>query len=499
MIRIYSNFIKGISVNRIGLIGVILTTTAFISFVVFEFFRLAGILNNAYVGLITYLLFPMLFVAGLILIPFGWRKYRKTRQKTTRELLTERFDSKDVEATRVGSRVFLIIMVLTGINVLFIIGAGFRTLKFMDESYFCGTACHKVMNPEWTTYQASPHARVRCVDCHVGTGVKALVDSKLSGLRQMVKAAMGTYEKPIPTPVHNLRPARETCEKCHWPEKFYGFRLKILTRFDINETSTPHYVTLDLKIDTGKIATKSGIHWHISTENEVRYASIDDNRNQMLWVDAKQKNGSFKRYTNKNNLTRGIETDIEWPNMRVMDCVDCHNRATHIYESPEKAVDDRLNKKQADRSLPYARREMATAVLMKYNNKENAMNGIANHLNQFYQRLYPKIYSQKKTAIDNMIKITQEIYNRNIHPTMKIKWGTYPSFLGHDQNSGCFRCHNENMMDKSGTPLSFDCTLCHSILSYDGDNPFKYLETPDPKSPDYLMHKLLREEFLTQK
>jgi hypothetical protein len=273
--------------------------------------------------------------------------------------------------------------------------------------------------------------------------------------------------------------------------------MKIINRYDADEFSTPRYITLNLKIDAGKTAARGGIHWHIAEENEVRYASIDDKREEMLWVDVRQEDGSFKRYVNRRYAH--LTEKKEWKYVRVMDCVDCHNRATHIYESPAKAIDDRLSKNMFDRSLPYAKREMLTAVTANYNDREAAMKAIANRLRGFYRGNYPGIAEGRMEAIDRMITVACDIYNRNIHHIMDIKWGTYPAFIGHERNSGCFRCHHEDIQDEKGEVISYDCTLCHSILSYGEDTPFEYLETPDTGSPNFEMHKMLRQEFMKEK
>ncbi len=208
MLQKYQNFIRGVSVNKIGKIGVVLTTSSFISFLLFEIARLLGILTNSYIGLITYLLFPTLFLVGLSLIPFGWLSYKRQRGKSAQELLNETFEKEEVKAGIFGSKLFVTIVMFTLLNVIFIGGASVRMLGFMDTPIFCGTTCHTVMNPEWVTYQQSPHAKVKCVECHVGEGVDALVSSKLNGVRQMVFASFNLYNKPVPTPVHQLRPAR---------------------------------------------------------------------------------------------------------------------------------------------------------------------------------------------------------------------------------------------------------------------------------------------------
>jgi len=493
MLHRYRNFIRGLSVNWFGRLGVVLTTSSFISFLFLEMLRLAGVLTNAYIGLITYLLFPALFAAGLVLIPIGWWKYRRQRQQTTRELLAQRFDETEVRPAAWGSRLLVTVLGLTLINILFMIGASMRMLEFMDQPVFCGTACHTVMNPEWTTYQVSPHARVRCVDCHVGEGVDALIDSKLNGLRQMFLATFDAYNRPIPTPVHQLRPARETCEKCHWPEKFYGHRFLVNVQYALDEASTPRYTTLLLKIDTGQTATGAGIHWHVGAHNVVRYASVNDQREQMIWVEARQPDGTFRRYENR----RLDASPADAANVRVMDCVDCHNRATHIYERPEAAVDERIRRGLIDRSLPFVKREVLAAITNDYPDPDAAMTGIARHLEGFYQRNYPQTSFRQLDLIHQAVAAAQDIHRRNIHHHMRIDWNAYPGFIGHHRpGGGCFRCHNPDLQDAAGRFVSDDCVLCHSIVAFGDERPFQYLAEPAEDDPRRPMHEYLRQEFL---
>ncbi len=260
----YLNFIRAVSVNRLSRSGVAVTTSSFIIFIMLEIPRLLGILTNAYLGLITYLTLPLIFVIGLLLIPAGIYVYKKETGTGFRDLIRNKLPADETEKRFSGSRIFNFIAVLTFVNVIFLGLASMRMLSFMDSPVFCGTACHSVMSPEWITYQSSPHARVKCVDCHVGEGVDALVDSKLNGAWQVISLTFNLYKRPIPTPVHQLRPARETCEKCHWPDKFYGARLKSFQRFGLDKNSTPAWTTLNLKIDSGEKTGEAGIHWHVS-------------------------------------------------------------------------------------------------------------------------------------------------------------------------------------------------------------------------------------------
>ena len=488
----FGNFIYGISVNGVSKLGVVLTTSSFIIFLIAQLAMLTEVLTNAYIGLIVYLLFPSLFVIGLILTPIGWYKYKKNTGKTTIELLNERFEPVDTKAGVSGAKVFRTFIVLTIINILFLGCASIRMLHFMDEPYFCGTACHSVMDPEWTTYQVSPHAKVKCVECHVGEGVGALVDSKLNGAWQMISVTLNLYERPIPTPVHQLRPARETCEKCHWPDKFYGTRLITMVNYKRDSLSTPKYTSLGLKIDTGKSGQRSGIHWHIAQKNEIRYASVEDKREKMLWVEVHQLDGNFKRYTNKDYQQKPDEIE----KIRVLDCVDCHNRATHIYEDPQRAINKRISEGLLDFSLPYLNREALHAIIKIYPDKNTAQNGIANHLRGYYKRNYPEVITQNIAVIDTCISVLGDIYNRNIHPQMNISWGSYPSLIGHKGENGCFRCHNSKLVDENNNSISYDCVLCHSISAYESSEPFMFLTPADSTDRDFNMHRYLQEEFL---
>ncbi|MDD5087168.1 MAG: NapC/NirT family cytochrome c [bacterium] len=493
MRRAYLAFLRGISANALSQTGAILATSAGLCFIGMELLRVAGIVTNAYVGLITYMALPLLFVVGLLLIPLGWWRWSRRAGRPIRELLSLRFAETDLAARAAGSRVLRTIVLLTLLNLIFISVVSIRTMHFMDQASFCGTACHRVMNPEWTTYQQSPHARVLCVECHVGEGTKALIDAKLNGLWQIISATFHLYEKPIPTPVHNLRPARETCEKCHWPEMFLGERTVNLTHYELDEVSTPRYTTLVMKVGTGKAGQEHGSHWHVAEANEVRYAAADARRMEMRWVEARQPDGSFRRYRNR-EFPPSTESSSD---VRTMDCVDCHNRATHIYEEPERAVDQRMARGLIDRSLPYAKKVALGALMGSYADTTSAVRGIEAHIRGFYREEYPHLLGPRGQEIDGMVETTLAIYRRNIHPYMGIRWGSYPNHLGHEGEGGCFRCHNPQMVDEEGISISMDCTLCHSILAYDEAEPYMYLFAADDSTAGVRRHLIeyLRGEF----
>lgn len=492
MFRRFVNLLRGLSTNWLGKLGVALVTSSFLVFLFLEFLRIVGVLTNTYMGLVTYMTLPLLFLIGLLLIPLAWLLLRRQTGLTLRQLAERRFPDEQLKARFLGSGLVGSIALLTLVNLLFLGGGSARMLHFMDSPRFCGTACHSVMNPEWVSYQASPHAHVACVQCHVGEGVKAHFDAKLNGLWQIVSATFDLYEQPIPTPVHQLRPARETCEKCHWPDKFYGDRLKVIPKYAADEDNTVTYSTLSVKVGSGR-GDGGQIHWHVAEANAVRYASVDDEREEMIWVEALLPDGSWHRYENRRLPDReGLEVV-----QRTMDCVDCHNRATHIYEDPDAGLDRRMAEGLLDSELPYLKREALGAILADYPDSEAARVGVDRHLRGFYRDEYPRVAVAKSREIDQAVETLQAMVARNIHPGMKITWGAYESHLGHWGDGGCFRCHQPGMTDEDGEAVPYDCTFCHSILAQDSHEPFRFLMPLDEKTDhDFHQMEYLKGEFL---
>ena len=491
MIEKVKTFIRVVSRDGIGRIGIIVTNSTFFTLLFLEGLRILGLLTNTYIGLVTYMVLPALFILGLLLIPLGWWHKKRKSGYTTQELLNQNFDEEYKKGSPLGSNLVLTIAGLTLVNILFFGAISARMLHFMDQPVFCGTACH-VMEPEWTTYQGSPHAKVKCVSCHVGEGVDALIDAKLNGLYQVISVMFDLYEQPIPTPVHQLRPARETCEKCHWPDKFYGGKLKTITHYKTDSLNTPLYTSLNIKIGAAESRVGAGIHWHISKDHEIVYQALDEKRKEMAWVEVRNKDGSVKRFENVKANNQLSEDEAE---SRTMDCVDCHNRATHIYETMEAAIDKRLAQGIIPTELPYIKKVAMAALSNHYVEKDQGTLDIQNYVSETYRRNYPNISESKFTQIDKAAQGIAEIYQRNIHPAMKVTWGSYPNHIGHQNSEGCFRCHNKNMQDAEGHEINNECTVCHSILAWDEEEPFAYIAEPDTTKANYQMHKYLKKEF----
>src|SRR5512146_2323022 len=217
----------GLTRNLVSIIGLAMAVVAGanIAFLVLlEAFR-----PNPYIGIFAYMILPGIMVLGLILIPIGMAWERRRRRKMAPSQVA-RFPRLDLNVPSQRSAVAFFFS-FTAVFVSVSAVGSYRAYEFTDSVQFCGQLCHTVMTPEYTTYLKSPHARVACVDCHVGPGASWYVRSKLSGAYQVYAAIAKVYPRPIPTPVANLRPAQQTCEQCHWPRMFYGAQLKVFTHF----------------------------------------------------------------------------------------------------------------------------------------------------------------------------------------------------------------------------------------------------------------------------
>ena len=425
---------------------------------------------------------------GCLLIPIGWWLAARRRGIQIMDLRLERFDEIASGVSETGSPLFRTIALLTLVNLVVLTFAGMRMLHHMDSARFCGTACHSVMNPEWTVYQASPHARVACVECHVGEGVGALIDSKINGTWQMISATFHLYERPIPTPVHNLRPARETCEKCHWPEFFLGKRVVNRVHFAQDSANTPSYTTLLMKVGSGHSGVAGGAHWHVAQENSIRYRA-DAERVTIYSLDVMQMDGSVKHF----RLEGAAVDSGEEP--REMDCVDCHNRATHIYERAEAALDERMQRGLVSREIPGIKEIALQSLLGSYPDAAQAAQGIELGMRNRMERSWPAQARAHGEELEQAIGTVQEIWTRNIHPGMRIDWGAYPSHLGHRDGVGCFRCHNPQMKDEQGDAISMECTLCHSLLAVEAESPLAVLQNA-VDHPESVEREELRRELL---
>jgi len=445
--------------NPVSLAGVALGIVALANIFLFVLIDAIAVKPSPYIGILAYMVSPAFLVLGLLLMLAGVLIER--RKKTAPTAFYPRVDLND-PAQRSAAISFVAFLVVFAV----VSSAGsYKAYEFTESTTFCGQLCHTVMIPEYTAYQLSPHARVACAECHVGAGATWFVKSKLSGSRQVFATVFNTFPRPIPTPVHNLRPAQETCEQCHWPKKFYGGQLKVFSHYANDEKNTLRQVRMIIKTGGGDPATGApeGIHWHMNIGNKIDYVATDEKRQVIPYIHVEDMQGRVTEYYAKDSTLS--KDQIAKAARHHMDCVDCHNRPSHIYVPPDQSVDQSLLARRLDASLPFLKQQAVTVLAATYQTSDEAMHGIASGLQTFYETKYPDVAKSKQLEIRNAVAEIQQIYGRTTFPDMKLNWQTHNNNLGHFYYPGCFRCHDGQHVSADGKVVSKDCNQCHTLMS----------------------------------
>jgi hypothetical protein len=454
--------------NPATLLGAALTSGAGITLVWFWLLQLTGPRPvHPYLGILLFLILPGVFLLGLLLIPAGLRHQRKRLQREGK--LPDVYPKVDLQAPTVRNA-FLALGGATALNVAVLGTATYKGVEYMDTNQFCGLTCHTVMTPEYSAFVDSPHSRVGCVQCHIGPGAGWFVRSKLSGTRQVFAVALGTYSRPIPSPVHELRPARETCEQCHWPQKFVGDKFLIKRRYAEDEENTTLYTVLALKVG-GRLGQRAaGIHGaHLDEVERITYVSTDGRRQIIPKVVYRDDQGQLVEYVSED--LKVTPEEMAKGETRTMDCIDCHNRPTHAFELPERAVDRALTDGRLSRDLPFIRKKGVDLLKADYPDRRAAESRIPQALADYYRESYPEVYRSHRALVEAAGSALVAIYGRNVFPEMRVTWGTHPNHIGHEDFLGCFRCHDESHKARDGRTITQDCDACHSILAQEEKDP----------------------------
>lgn len=449
------------------------TAIAFFALATFLFLLLFTSLtpgDDPYSGIIIFIVTPAFLILGLLLIPIGmFRRYRQL--KRTGKVLADKLPVLDLNEKRHRNGVIIFAIGTFFLTLLTAFGA-YETYHYTESVAFCGTVCHKVMHPEYIAYQKSPHARVTCAECHVGSGANWYVKSKLSGLYQVYSVLAKKYPKPIHTPIKNLRPARETCEECHWPQKIYGKqqRKHIYTLADEENTRWE----IDLLMNTGggnpALGLESGIHWHINPNVEIEYITNEERRLVIPRVILRNK--ATGEETIFDDEYEPLEEDAEFIEHRIMDCGDCHNRPSHKYDDPGRFINVAIASDEIPASLPYIKQAAVEACLEDYDDDASAQTGIEEYITDFYAD-----YDVPDADVQKAITGTRNAFSKNIFPAMNVKWEHYPDHIGHQTSPGCFRCHDGKHVSDDGQYISHECVDCHTISAQGVVGELQYSST----------------------
>jgi nitrate/TMAO reductase-like tetraheme cytochrome c subunit len=464
----WARLIYYLSLNTVSVIGVVLTASGALTLIGFWIydFVLPGP-PHPYVGILIFLILPGLFVLGLLLISVGILLHRRKLIKASE--LPAVYPGIDLKIPMVRNTL-LIVGVATVVNVMILGFASYQGVAYMDTSAFCGLTCHTLMAPEYSAYQNAPHSHVECVECHIGPGAGWFVRSKVSGLRQVFAVTFKTYSQPIPSPVKYLRSARETCEQCHWPQRFVGDKFVVKTNYRDDEKNTPLTTALVLKIGGGTGQGSPGIHGrHLDLSSHIDYIAVDNQRQVIPVVEYTDATGKTVKYISTD--IKATKEQLAKGERRAMDCIDCHNRPTHAFEVPENAVDNRMNRGLISSELPFVRKKAVELLKADYLDRNTAKQRIAEGLISYYRTTYPDIYDSKRALVEQAADTSVAIYLRNVFPEMKVTWGVHPNNLGHNDFPGCFRCHDGSHTSADGQTISNDCTACHDLLAVQEEKP----------------------------
>jgi len=448
--------------NPISLAGGAITSAAGVTMIGYWLVELFGRPNdNPYLGIIFFLILPAVFVLGLLLIPVGvFVRRRKLQQAGEIPAEFPKVDLND----RVFRHGLDIVLVATIVNLLVVSMASYRGAAYMDSPQFCGSSCH-VMHPEYSAYKVSAHSHVDCVACHIGTGAESYFKAKVNGTKQLVEVSFNRYPKPIPSPVMNLRPAREICEGCHTPAKFVGEKLLVKSTFadDEKNTETQSVVLLHLGgIDS--LSHLTGIHGvHLG---HIEYIATDPTRTTIPWVERTYADGSKTAFG-----TSSLKGAAPQGERRVMDCIDCHNRAAHTMQTAEDALNRAMAEGAISPELPFVHKKGLELLKADYKTEDEARQKISEGLTQFYRNEHPEVLVRRPDLVKAAGAGLVNVFTTNVFPDMKVTWGTHPNHIGHMSYPGCFRCHDGDHVAQNGKTLTQDCAVCHNLLAVDEAKP----------------------------
>jgi len=475
--------------NWTSLIGSVI---AIVAFFMMAFLMVVSLFlgeGSSYLGLVIFILLPVVLVIGLIFIPIGMvSKVKRDKKRESEKAL--RWPHIDFNYHR-HRNAFIIFSVGTTVFLLLSAVGSYEAFHYTESVEFCGTLCHQVMEPEYVAYQNSSHARVGCVVCHVGSGANWYMRSKLSGLYQVYAVLADVYPQPISTPISNLRPAQETCENCHWPEKFYSRSLRFQKHYLADEQNSEWDIALQMKIGSAYPARglSEGIHWHINPDIKVEYlVNPKTHRDTIPWVKyTNLKTGEVHEYRDPEFYSG--KASMEGMEIRTMDCMDCHNRPSHDYMTPIHFVNEALTGDIIPKELPDIKIVAMDVLNQDFPTKDSAFRYIESEVMMYYEYMHEEIFEENQDLIHQAIDGLKEEFSRNIFPYMKVRWNVYPNHIGHLEFNGCFRCHNDRHSTSDGRVISMDCNLCHTIIaqgnpdSISSSNLFRPLEFVHPNDP----------------
>lgn len=203
--------------------------------------------------------------------------------------------------------------------------------------------------------------------------------------------------------------------------------------------------------------------------NEVRYRHLDRERLEIVEVVQATPDSEIRYFMD------GAEADTAAGEWRTMDCLDCHNRPTHVYELPHRAVDVAMTVGTLDPGIPWLRRE-TERVLREVEPNDDTTGTIRSALLAIYTEEHPEDLAILEASLGPVVATLTGLAERNLWPDMRITWGTYRSNLSHFDadgefdEGGCFRCHNDELESAEGRTIEQGCEVCHTLVAVEEED-----------------------------
>ncbi len=434
-------------------LGAGLVTTAACSWLFVLPMQLRGQADNPYIGLLVFIAIPAIFFLGLALIPVGMLLARRR----IRAGFAAAHDRRTIY-----KRLAWFFGTMTLVNVLIASQVTYKAVAHMETVRFCGQSCH-VMKPEFTAHLNGPHQKVTCVECHVAPGASGWVASKMSGTRQLLEVMLSNHPRPIPAAMETNRlvSSQDTCEHCHSRDAVTPPRLRVIPKFKDDEANTKTQTVLMMFVGGGRTG---GIHGeHMGPGVTMRYRASDQKRQTIPWVEYVNTNtGVTRTYSAEGTRPENLDK----MGVHTMQCVDCHNRPTHAFDLPEKAIDKAFVSGELSATLPSVKKAALQILQTPYGSDQEAEAKIPAAVASFYRQ-----GQVKADEIEKVGKAVLAIYRRNVFPDLKVGWGTYPDNIGHTDTPGCFRCHDDGHVTAAKKTITQDCGTCHNALAVEEPAP----------------------------
>ncbi|MFV1963067.1 MAG: NapC/NirT family cytochrome c [Acidimicrobiia bacterium] len=446
--------------HPLAAIGGAIVVAGSMAFVFLIFQDFTAETENPYRLLVTFIAIPAVIGLGIVLFLLAIRiQVVSARKRGEKVRFTLRVEPTDPQYMR--SLWLFLGLSLVGVAVVGFVG--FQAYEATDSTSFCADACHTPMEPEAVALQVSAHARIKCVECHIGPGTEAYLQAKVNGMKQLWGVLTNSYDRPVDTPIE-MRPAEQVCEECHWSDNLWGTKVQSSTYYSLDDASSPW--TVNFLFDLGGAGSTpdqpGGAHWHTSVGTVVEYIATDHERQDIPWVRVIDEDGTEREYTTPGDhipLPSDPDTVV-----RRFDCLDCHNRPAHPLEPASRSVNNALSDGLIPVVLPEIKNISMEVLLDSYEDREAAHKGIRDGLEAFYAARYPDAAEAYSAEIEQAAQALIDIYDLNFFHEMKTDYRVRQYNIGHLSWEGCFRCHDGEKADESGNVISNDCNSCHLIV-----------------------------------